>query len=73
MIRCHLPSLMDRDKLRISDVTQRTGINRSTISALCRQSTVRVELPAVEALCTLFRCQVGDLFELVAADSKVGR
>ena len=66
MIRCHLPALMERDKLKISDVSHRTGINRSTIGALCRQSTVRVDLPAVEALCTLFRCQVGELFELVA-------
>lgn len=73
MIRCHLPTLMERDKLKISDVSQRTGINRSTVSALCRQSAVRVELPAVEALCTLFRCQIGDLFELVADDARSSR
>ena len=70
MIRCHLPALMDRDKLKISDVSQRTGINRSTISALCRQSAVRVELPAVEQLCRLFHCPVGDLFEVLSDDDK---
>jgi putative transcriptional regulator len=61
---------MERDKLKISDVAQRTGINRSTISALCRQSTVRVELPAVEQLCRLFRCPIGDLFEVVVDDDR---
>ena len=34
MIRCHLSSLMGRDKLNISDVARATGLNRSTITAL---------------------------------------
>ena len=65
MIRCHLSALMGRDKLRIVDVSRRTGLNRSTITALYRETTTRVELPAVEQLCRLFNCQVGDLFEVI--------
>jgi len=65
MIRCHLSTLMGRDKLRIVDVSRRTGLNRSTITALYRETTTRVELPAVEQLCRLFNCQVGDLFEVI--------
>jgi putative transcriptional regulator len=65
MIRCHLSTLMGRDKLRISDVAQRTGLNRSTVTALYNETATRVELPAIERLCTLFRCQVGELFEIV--------
>lgn len=68
MIRCHLSTLMGRDKLRISDVSRITGINRSTISALYRETAVRVELPAIEQLCELLHCEVGDLFELVIVD-----
>ena len=71
MIRCHLSALMVRDKLRISDVARLTAINRSTVSALHRETSVRIELPDVELLCQLFRCQVGDLFELDAADDRV--
>lgn len=67
MIRCHLAALMKRDKLKISDVAHRTGINRSTISALCKQSAVRVQLPAVEQLCTLFHVPIGELFEVVSS------
>lgn len=63
MIRCHLPALMRRDKLRIADVARLTGLNRSTITALYRDSATRIELPAVDRLCTLFRCDVGELFE----------
>lgn len=65
MIRCHLSTLMGRDKLRISDVAQRTGLNRSTVTALYNETATRVELPAIERLCTLFQCKVGELFEIV--------
>ena len=65
MIQCHLAALMTRDKLKVSDVARLTGVNRSTIGALSRGTAIRVELPAVEQLCLLFHCQVGDLFQLV--------
>ena len=70
MIRCHLSSLMGRDKLNISEVAHATGLNRSTITALYRETATRVELPAIEQLCMLFKCQVGDLFELVPNNDK---
>lgn len=66
MIRCHLHGLMRRDRLLISDVARLTGLNRSTVSAMCRNSATRIELPAVDRLCALFRCTVGELFEYVA-------
>lgn len=65
MIRCNLSVFMGRDKLRIADVARRTGLNRSTVQALYRETATRVELPAIEQLCRLFNCQVGELFELV--------
>lgn len=65
MIRCHLSTLMGRDKLRISDVSQRTGLNRSTITALYNETATRVDLNAIEVLCGVFQCQVGDLLEII--------
>lgn len=66
MIRCNLSSLMHRDELRIADVARLTGLNRSTVAALYRNTATRIELPAVDRLCALFRCAVGDLLEHVA-------
>ena len=63
MLRCNLSTLMGRDKLRISDVVRETGLNRSTITALYKETATRVELPAIDLLCRLLRCQVGELFE----------
>lgn len=65
MLRCHLSSLMGRDKLNIADVARATGLNRSTVTALYRETATRVELPAIEQLCTLFKCSVGELLEHV--------
>lgn len=63
MIRCHLSTLMGRDKLKIVDVARVTNLNRSTVTALYKESAVRVELDAIDKLCKLFNCSVGDLFE----------
>ena len=71
MIRCNLSTLMGRDKLRISDVAKSTGLNRSTITALYNETATRVDLPAVERLCQLFHCQVGELFEIVPPNKEV--
>ena len=70
MIRCHLSSLMGHHKLNITDVARGTGLNRSTITALYRETTTRVELPAIEKLCTLFKCSVGELLEHVPDTTK---
>jgi putative transcriptional regulator len=65
MVRCHLSTLMGRDKLRISDVSRLTGLNRSTVSSLYKETATRLDLAAIEALCNLFRCSVGELLEHV--------
>jgi putative transcriptional regulator len=65
MIRCHLSVAMGRAKLRIIDVARQTGLNRSTVAGLYRETAVRVDLETVDKLCRLFNCQVGDLFEFV--------
>ena len=70
MIRCHLSTLMGRDKLNIADVSRLTGLNRSTVTALYRESVTRVELPAIEQLCILFKCSVGELLEHVPDTAK---
>ena len=65
MIRCHLSTLMGRDKFRITDVARLTGLNRSTVTALYREAATRVDLFAIDQLCRLFKCSVGDLIEYV--------
>lgn len=65
MIKCHLSKLMGERKLKVIDVARATGLNRNTITLLYNETATRVDLASIEALCKLFDCQVGDLFELV--------
>lgn len=65
MIKCHLSKLMGEQKLKVIDVARATGLNRNTITLLYNETATRVDLASIEALCKLFDCQVGDLFELV--------
>ena len=65
MIKCHLSTLMGRRKLRVMDVARATGLSRNTVTLLYKESAERVDLDAIEQLCKLFECQVGDLLEFI--------
>ena len=65
MIKCHLSRMMGEQKMKVADVARQTGLNRSTVTSLYFEKAERVDLAAVERLCRLFQCGVGDLFELV--------
>ncbi len=54
---------MGQHKMKVIDVARETGLNRSTISALYKESAVRVDLEVMDKLCKLFDCKVCDLFE----------
>lgn len=64
MIRCHLARMMGERKMRIADVARATGLSRATITLLYKETAQKVDLHALETLCRLFECQVGDLLEL---------
>jgi len=64
MIRCHLARMMGEHKMRIADVARETGLSRATVTLLYKETAQKVDLEAIEKLCLLFECQVGDLFEL---------
>lgn len=64
MIRCNLARLMGEHKMRISDVARQTGLSRATVTLLYKETAQKVDLEAVEKLCLLFKCDVGDLLEL---------
>jgi len=65
MIRCHLSRLMGEQKMNIADVARETDLHRNTITLLYKETGTRVDLDAIDQLCRLFDCQVGDLLEFV--------
>ena len=64
MIRCHLARMMGEHKMRIADVARETGLSRATVTLLYKETAQKVDLEALEKLCRLFECQIGELLEL---------
>lgn len=65
MIKCHLSTLMGQRKMKVADVARETGLNRSLVSGLYKETAQRIDLEAVSKLCALFQCEAGELFEYV--------
>lgn len=63
MIKCHLSRLMGEKKVKITDVSRETGINRGTLTRLYQETAERVDLDVIDKLCSYFRCEVSDLLE----------
>tara|TARA_B100001063_G_C16483315_1_gene413694 strand:- start:100 stop:384 length:285 start_codon:yes stop_codon:yes gene_type:complete len=63
VIRCHLARLMGEKKMKIMDVARETGLNRNTVTLLYKETAQRIDLDAIDKLCELFDCEVGDLLE----------
>ena len=72
MIRCHLARIMGEHKMRIADVARETGLSRTTVTLLYKETAQKVDLEAIEQICVLFDCTVGDLLELVPNPSDQG-
>jgi putative transcriptional regulator len=64
IIRGHLARLIGEHKMRISDVARQTSLSRAAVTLLYKETAQKVDLEAVEKLCSLLKCDVGDLLEL---------
>lgn len=54
---------MGERKLRIADVIRETGLSRNTVTLLYKEKAQKVDLEAIDKLCVLFNCPVGELLE----------
>jgi putative transcriptional regulator len=68
-VRNNLRVLMARHYLTIQDVHEKTGLSRTTISKLYNESSAKIGLDTIAALCTLFNCEVNDLLYLEGSES----
>jgi len=57
--------MLGERKLKVSDLSRETGINRGTLMRLYHETAERIDLASIALLCDYFECQVGDLFENV--------
>ena len=65
MIKIHLSRLMGENKEKLADLIRATGLARNTVAGLYRETTARIDLDTLNALCTHYGCSVADLLEYV--------
>ncbi|WP_409126715.1 helix-turn-helix domain-containing protein [Vibrio parahaemolyticus] len=70
MIRCHLARLMGERKMRISDVMRETGLSRTTVTLLYKETALKVDLEALGKLCDLFDCEIQELLQKSPAETE---
>ena len=72
MIKCHLSRILGERRLKISDVSRDTGINRGTITRLYHETAERVVFEVLDTLCRYLGCSLDDLLEFVPGGEKAG-
>ena len=65
MIKCHLSRVLGERRLKISEVSRDTGINRGTLTRLYHETAERLELDVLDGLCRYLDCSLHELLEYV--------
>jgi len=73
MVCSHLGRLMKERQLQAAKLARLAGVNRSTVSALMAQRATRVDLDALERICIVLSCGIGDLLQIVPDDPQQQR
>jgi putative transcriptional regulator len=63
--------MKEKRRISISEVSERTGINRQSLQAWENNTVSRFDLVIMDALCEYFDCQPGDLFEYIPVPSEL--
>lgn len=62
MIKCNLAVLLAERNLKISEVSKRTGISRTTLTALTQNQSKGIQFDTFDKLCTTLKISPNDLF-----------
>jgi putative transcriptional regulator len=65
MIRIHLGRLLGERKLKMSQLSQQTGISKNALSDLYYEKTKGIQFDTLEKICAALNCTVADLLEYV--------
>lgn len=64
-IKCNLSTLMGTKRLKITDMHEKTGMARDTISSLYNEKAKGITFDVLTKLCTALDCTTGDLLEYI--------
>lgn len=63
MIKSNLSTLMGAQRLTITDIHNKTGLSRNTISNLYHDKATRIDYDTLDKLCIALNCEPGDMLK----------
>ncbi|QRV11332.1 helix-turn-helix transcriptional regulator (plasmid) [Bacillus velezensis] len=70
MIKVNLSRIMGERKLKIAEVSRKTGLHRNGITKLYYEKTDGIKFDTLEKLCKALNCEINDLLEIVEDDQE---
>lgn len=61
MIKCRLKVLLAEHDMNQKELAEKTGIDATTISKMCRNELIRVPLDAIDKITDVFQCEITDI------------
>lgn len=65
MIKVHLSKLLGERKMKVSDLSNATGLHRNGLSKLYKEETDGIKFETLEKVCIALDCRIEDLLEIV--------
>lgn len=65
MIKIHLSKLLGERKMKISDLSNATGLHRNGLSRLYNEDTDGIKFETLEKICKALDCKLEELLEIV--------
>lgn len=65
IIRIKLDELLRKEGLSKNKLSHRAEMQRSQINHYCNNSISRLDIDVLARICTVFKCEIGDLLEFI--------
>lgn len=65
MIKVHLSRIMGERRMKISELSELTGLHRNGLSKLYNENTDGIKFDTLEKICKALHCEISDLLEIV--------
>ena len=68
MIKFRVKVMLAMREMTQKQLAERTGVRPPTISALCTGSAKHIPVDVLDKICTVLKCQPGDIIEHIAGE-----
>mgnify|MGYP001615933852 CR=1 FL=1 len=73
MIHIHLSKLLGERKMKMTELSEKTGINKNTIGELYYEKSQMVRFDTLDKICKALDCSISELLEYVPEESTINQ